>query len=175
MSLKSVFAIIGAKVKKFFAPVDYQKVLDAALANLLADSALVNPLYNNIQLTRKLTIVLAELEGAVEARTHLSAESEPFIEVDVRKVLKLRDRLEPVMGHEIGHVHDAYYKYGVANFISIVASESRMSWDQRTVEKSAIVFENQVRAELLKDHAKEYSGMAPTRERQNAMHRDFAI
>jgi hypothetical protein len=171
MSLKSILA----GIKKFFAPVDYQKVLDSAIVNLLADSELVSPLYTNILMTRKLTIILAELEGDVEARTHLSADSEPFIEVDVRKVLKLRDRLEPVIGHEIGHVHDAYYKYGVENFISIVAAESQMSWDQRTVEKSAILFENQVRAQLLKDHAKEYSGMAPTRERQNAAHRDFSI
>lgn len=174
MSLKSVWASITAKVKKIFAPIDYQKMLDKAIENLLSDSQTINRMYTDIQLTKKMTIVLAELEGDVEARTHLTVDAEPWIEVDVRKVSKLRDRLEPVIGHEVGHVYDAYYKFGVSNFIEIVSNETKMPWDQRTVEKSAIVFENQIRAELLRDHPAEYRGMAPTRERQNATHRDFA-
>jgi hypothetical protein len=169
-----------AKVKASMKAPDYDKMLVTAIDNLISDSAMVAQWKAELNARGiSFTVVNATLEGDVEARTHIQIGSDPWIEVDVRKTLNVkRDRLEPVIGHEIGHIYDANFVYGVPQFIAIVAKEAAMPWDQRTVEKSAIVRENEIRKQLLETHFQEYKTMAPTRERQNQLsgqYRDFAI
>jgi hypothetical protein len=92
-------------------------------------------------------------------------DSDPLIQVDVSKVNRSRDQLEPVIGHEIGHVYDAYFKYGIPKFLELIKEESTLPWGSRTLEQSAIVFENSIRLEL--HQSGNYPSMAQTREDQN--------
>lgn len=174
----SALSKLWAKIKKVFKGTDYDKALTDAIENLKQDAPMVSAWLKELEEKGvKLTFSRATLKGDVEARTHIQEMSDPWIEVDTFKVINTkRDRLEPVIGHEIGHAYDAYCKYGVTYFISIVAKEATMPWAQRTVEKSAIERENEIRKHLLEDHFQEYKNMAPTRERQNQLagHREFA-
>lgn len=68
--------------------------------------------------------------------------------IDESRVKQAGDRLEPVLIHELAHVQQAYLVYGVPNFIQIVQNEKNLAWSNRTVEKSAVVVEDRVRAEL---------------------------
>jgi hypothetical protein len=151
---------------------NYDAMLPKAVQNLKTDNPMVAAWWQAITVNKGLTckVVKASLEGDVEARTHISETEDPWIEVDVFKVVtQKRDRLEPVLGHEIGHVYDAYFVYGVADFQAIVAREAQLPWDQRTVEKSAIAREDLIRQQLLRDHPEEYKHMPATRERQNQL------
>lgn len=169
-----MFQTIWGKIRRFFVP-DYNAKMRLALDNLLKDSKKIHDRYLEITKLTEWNIVVARLEGEIEAKTHLLIGANPWIEVDVSKVGMKHDRLEPVIGHEINHVWDAYFKYGLEDFCAIVAREANLPWDQRTVEKSAIQAENELRAQLLKDFPKEYGGMAPTRVRQNNRFRGFVL
>lgn len=145
----------------------YVARLDQAIARLLQDSEIVASWYAKINQEHALTIATADLETGVEARTWIHLENEPSIILDLQAIASYGDWPEPVLAHEIGHVYDAYYTYGVARFIEIVNAELQLPWHLRTVEKSAIAREDAIRAELRKDHPKLYSGMPRTRKAQN--------
>jgi hypothetical protein len=73
--------------------------------------------------------------------------------------------LEPVLAHEIIHINDARFKFGLEKFVSLVDSEKNIPWHQRTVEKSAIEQEDSIRRALLATG--NYKGMAASRREQN--------
>lgn len=142
-----------------------EKKLEQAQVSLLQDCPVMNDMYNNIQRDGyRVTIRVGTLTGATEGSTWVS-ESEAVITIDVSRVGQAWDRLEPVLAHEIIHINDARYKFGMEKFISLVAAEKDLPWDQRTVEKSAIEQEDFVRRALLATGR--YKGMAPSRREQN--------
>ena len=82
---------------------------------------------------------------------------------DYRAIEVRREFLEPIIAHELDHIHDAFLIYGVDNFIKISNEEKDLKWRDRTLEKSAIKQEDQTRLYLIENYPKEFKGMSPTR------------
>lgn len=142
-----------------------QESVDKALATLVQDNQTLNNININIRKeSYPVTITAGTLPEGVLGRT-LVTETGAQVTVDTHQVIQRRDRLEPVIGHELIHIHDARFKFGMPQFIEIVSKERDLPWDQRTVEKSAIEQENQLRKELIATGR--YKGMPETRQLQN--------
>lgn len=141
-----------------------QQRLDQAQQNLTADSPTTVQMLADLKRAGvTFTIVLADLpDTAQEATTAISSDASPIITIDEARITRAMDRIEPVLAHEIAHVHQAYLFYGVERFSQIVNVEKQLRWDHRTVEKSAIVVEDQVRAELKR--FKEFKSLPPKRQ-----------
>ena len=109
------------------------------------------------------------MPGEILAQTTIN-EGNATIIVDVSKVNKTHDRLEPVIGHELYHIWEAYFVYGgVENFSDIVAKEKPISvWQNRSYEKSTIQRENNLRKSLKTSYPNEFNTMSLTRELQNS-------
>jgi hypothetical protein len=145
-----------------------EKKLEEAKVRLFQNSPIMNDMYKYVQSGGyRVTIKVGNLTGPTEGSTWIS-ENEAVITIDVSRVEQSRDRLEPVLAHEIIHINDARFKFGFERFISLVDSEKNIPWHQRTVEKSAIEQEDYIRRALLATG--NYKGMAPTRELQNLRH-----
>ena len=138
-----------------------------ALANLVSESPTNKDYYD--ALVKKGFVIH---DGIIDkdkdlAHTDVRSDGSVTITVDANEVLKFRDRLEPIIAHELQHAYDALVTYGVDKFIEIANSEKNLPWEKRTLEKSAIEWENLTRQYLLATYKKEYSGMASTRQFQN--------
>lgn len=110
-----------------------------------------------------------KLDGDTLAQTRVNIEGPAEILVDLDKVAKVHDRLEPVIGHELYHIWEAKQIYGgPAKFLELVKSEkAKTDWHNRVYEQSAIKRENDLRLYLISTYPKEYSSMAKSRDLQN--------
>lgn len=144
---------------------DHQAMIDKALNDLVLNSPNMKAIWNNIQ-KNDYTVQLkdGDLPGDTLGSTEIS-ESGAVITVDVFKVGRKHDCLEAVIGHELFHINDARFKYGVPEFIEIVMRDAPLPWDQRELEQSATRQEDSLRAELRTLPA--YNAIAPTRRVQN--------
>lgn len=143
-----------------------QRLQEATQAVLVDDGSLCQDYSRAIE-GYPVDILVATLPGDVLANTSVFNDH-AVIRVDVSKVMRKRDRLEPVLGHEIYHVVDARFKYGLENFYALVERDKAKDWHYREVEVSAVQQENALRQRLLK--SPKYQGMAATRELQNGRH-----
>ena len=148
--------------------IPYQQQVELVDAKIREQSPDIFVKVGEIMQKTNYTIKAGELAGEVLAQTKVM-ESGAEITVDVRKVNAHNDRLEPVIGHEIYHIWEAYYVYGgVDPFSQLVANEKPINnWQDRTFEKSAIARENELRRYLKAKYPKEYGTMSSTREAQN--------
>lgn len=135
-----------------------QKALDNLLAKSPADRA---RLYDVRDI--KIEWKLGALSGTTLAATTVKTDGTASIVFDYDEIQKDREYLEPVIAHELDHIHDAYVKYGINKFIEISDSERSLAWKDRTLEKQALSQENETRAFLLKNYPQEFSRMTPTR------------
>lgn len=151
---------------KSFVP--YKKQVEIAETTLISRSPDIAIKLNEVGRHTTITLTAKDLPGDILAQTRITTGSAE-ITVDVRKVKLRRDRLEPVIGHEIYHVWEAYYVYGgVDSFCTIVNTEKpTKNWWDRSYEKTAIVRENSLRQYLKEHYYKDYVSMSSTRELQN--------
>lgn len=89
------------------------------------------------------------------------------VTIDLNRVFEKRDRLEPIIAHELKHIYDAYFIFGFKRFNELVLNEKDVNWWNRTLEKSAISFEDQTRQFLKTNYQNEFKGMSHKREFQN--------
>lgn len=137
-----------------------QQQIQGALENLLALSPSDNAKLaeDNIPISWKVGMLSGDTLAAT-AIYHDHAE----ITFDLNKINSKHERLEPVIAHELDHVHDAYKVFGVDKFISIAESEKNLPWKERTLEKSALIQEDATREFLLKTYPSKFKGMASKR------------
>lgn len=152
--------------KKTFIPHSIR--LETATVNVTKQSSDVQLKLMAIQSKTNVIITNDTLPGEVLAQTSINEDASTII-VDVDKVTLKKDRLEPVIAHEIFHVWEAYYIYGgIDKFTVLVNSEKETSiWENRSYEKTAIARENALRKYLKDSFSKEYRSMPITRELQN--------
>jgi Fe2+ transport system protein FeoA len=141
-----------------------QRLTEAA-QQVLVDDTPLRLAYGNATMGYPVKIQMGTLEGETLAATTIY-QDHAVITVDVTKVALRRDRLEPVIGHEMYHVVDAVLRYGIPEFCAKVARDKDLPWQAREVELSAIQQENDLRQRLLE--LPKYKGMAATRESQNS-------
>lgn len=141
--------------------------INVAINNLIADAPDLMTEINKSGLPPVITI--GELPGEVLGQTSIYYNGTVTIVIDVNKVLRKHDRLEPVIGHEYYHVLDARNKYGVDNFIGIFIRDKDVQYYNKELEISAIKQEDALRQRLLSTG--KYKGMASSRIIQNS--RDF--
>ena len=125
--------------------------LEQSRLELVLESPDIADKMKAIQAVTDVVLTSGTLEGTTLAATTISIDgSDATIIVDVDKVEKTHDRLEPVIGHELYHVWEAYYVYGGPDkFCNLVTSEKPIKqWYDRTYERSAILRENQLRSFL---------------------------
>lgn len=152
----------------WFKTPDYDAMLQDDFARLLADDPVTAGIWENAKVAGYIvSITRGTLEGNVEGRTVVTPHGAVVV-IDVIKVIRKRDRLEPVIGHELFHVNDALTVYGIDKFLNICADESSLPWRHKTLEQTAIKQENELRARLIAAHPETYTGMATTRDLQNA-------
>lgn len=166
---KSLFSSIVAWWKK--GNRSPEERIAEALANLKEYSIPVANMITYMLIDNPNLFRVGALKGDVLATTFVSTEELPVITVDVMKVIQKRDFLEAVLGHEIFHVNDALVTFGIHKFLLLVGEERNVGWERRTVEKSAIKQENELRRRLLECNPKMFKGMARTRQEQNSRSR----
>lgn len=129
-----------------------------------ADEARYRQLYNDGH--RIVLKVNNQLNGATLARTTIKYNDPIVIEVDFLEIQKRRDKLVPVIAHELDHAWEAHYQYGLPAFFELVEKqkdEQHLPWSERTFERSAVQKENETRHYLLSKYPSEYVGMSPNR------------
>jgi hypothetical protein len=115
------------------------------------------------QIPVPITWSVGDLQGLTLAATTVRSDSVHIV-FDWNEIQLKRERLEPVIAHEIDHAYEAYNVYGFDQFVSLVNQERDKQWGQRTVEKSAIELENQTRRFLIKTYPSQFKGMLPYRQ-----------
>lgn len=141
-----------------------EQKLEQAQANLFIDSPKTKALFDSVMKDYQIIIKPERLSGDAEGRTTITTTSATVL-IDVDKVAKNHDRLEPVLAHELFHINDAKNVYGFDKFFALVEEDKALDWWNKRVEKSAYLQEDALRQELIKTN--KYSSMAPTRSLQN--------
>jgi hypothetical protein len=137
-----------------------QQQIQTALETLLQLSPADNARLKAIPVP--ITWKIGDLKGNTLAQTaifHDRAE----ITFDWNEINLKREKLEPIIAHELDHAFDAYIVFGVDRFISIVDEEKDLPWKDRTLEKSALKQEAETRKFLLKTYPEKFKGMRPER------------
>lgn len=138
--------------------------LEQAQANLFLDSPKTKALYESLMKDYTIIIKPERLSGDAEGRTTITTEY-ALVLIDTDKVARHRDRLEPVLAHELFHINDAKNIYGFDKFFSMVSEDEHLDWWLKRVEKSAYTQEDTLRKELIKTG--KYDSLAPSRQQQN--------
>lgn len=138
--------------------------LEQAQVNLFNDSPKTKLLFESLMKDYQIIIKPERLSGEAEGRTTITTTSATVL-IDIDKVAKNRDRLEPVLAHELFHINDAKNVYGFDKFFSLVEEDKNLSWWNKRVEISAYTQEDLLRKELIQ--TRKYGSMAPTRQLQN--------
>jgi hypothetical protein len=141
-----------------------EQKLEQAQTNLFNDAPRVKTLYTSLMKDYQIIIKPEQLTGDTEGRTVIT-ETSATVSIDVNKVAKKHDRLEPVLAHELFHISDAKLVYGFDKFFALVEADKSKNWWDREVEISAYNQEDDLRKELIKTG--KYGGMASTRKQQN--------
>lgn len=142
--------------------------VNTAINNLNTDAPELMQAINRLGFPQPM-LVIGDLPGETLGQTSIYHDGSATIVIDVNKVLRKRDRLEPVIGHEYYHVLDARTKYGIDRFIDIANRDKNLPYFSKEVEISAIKQEDALRVRLLSTG--KYNGMASSRTIQN--NRDF--
>jgi len=138
------------RLKKAFAPVDRERELATALAELLqVDPESKATLDALAAKGIGYSIVPGDCKGDTLAHTVLRHDG-ALIVVDVMKVRRAHDHLIPVLAHEIFHMKGAYLIRTIEETLAIIESEKVRQWHDRTLEIEAMRYEDALRARLLR-------------------------
>lgn len=137
-----------------------QQKIQSALEVLLQLSPEDNARFH--QITVPITWSIGDLKGTTLAATTIYYDRAEIV-FDWQEIQLKRERLEPIIAHELDHIYDAFIVYGAPEFTLIVEKEKSLPWKDRTVEKSALNKESQTRRFLLKTYPDKFKGMLPDR------------
>jgi len=138
-----------------------EQQIQSALETLLQLSPVDNAKLQAI--TVPITWRLGNLNGTTLAATTIYQDRVEIV-FDWQEIVQKRERLEPIIAHELDHVHDAYIVFGVGQFFALVESERDLPWKDRTLEKSALKQEAETRKFLLSQYPEKFKGMLPVRK-----------
>ena len=143
--------------------------LRMGLSRLVHESPDSNNIYQQIKTKANgLEITSGTLMPGDEAVTLISEDGNVQIIVDMEQVDRCKDRIEPVLAHELFHAYDGIILNKPSDFVQESMREQKLIWSKRPVEMRAIAFEDFTRLYLLEHYPKEYKGMLKTRFIQNS-------
>lgn len=175
---------IGLAGKIYSIPRKHQSIdnntitLNVALEDGLKYSGTMDVLWRDLELLKQnkvleLTITDSRLVntdvGVFDINLNISNKVIVNILIDTEKIISYGDRIEPVLGHQLKHVHEALFKYdkkdpreSVRKFIARDDNNKDIIKSNAEMEVFTIQAENDIRKELA--GIKQYSSIPKTRE-----------